>query len=115
MIGLAAYLFVLVTSFGLLLGRRAGPERPAPRGPPAAVSSQDGKRERTHGGFTAAQGVLVATYAALVTHTMTYAAFLEDPFTWVILGIAVATAPPAGRRVVAGKSPVAAEAAPATA
>ena len=43
-----------------------------------------------------ARAALVAAFAALVTHTMMYAAFLEDPFTWVILGAGLAIAPLAG-------------------
>jgi O-antigen ligase len=113
-IGLAAYLFVLVTSFGLLLGRRVWPEQPS-RAPPAPITSRDGRPERTHAGFTAVQAVLVATYAALVTHTMMYAAFLEDPLTWVILGIGVAIVPLAGREVAPSVSRVAVKATPATA
>jgi hypothetical protein len=32
-------------------------------------------------------------YCALVVHTFGYAAFLEDPFTWVILAAGVSIAP----------------------
>jgi len=42
---------------------------------------------------------LAACFAALVLHTWTYADFLEDPFTWTLLGIGVAlarTAPASG-------------------
>ncbi len=40
-----------------------------------------------------------AAFAALVFHTMLYADFLEDPVTWVLLGIGVAlAAAPRGRR-----------------
>jgi O-antigen ligase/polysaccharide polymerase Wzy-like membrane protein len=99
LIGLGAYLFVLFASFGMLLGRAGWAKEPA-RGPP--VESPHGRPER-HGGFTAAQAVFVATFAALVTHTMMYAAFLEDPLTWVILGVAPSA------------TPAAVEAAPATA
>jgi O-antigen ligase len=35
---------------------------------------------------------LAACFAALVLHTWTYADFLEDPFTWMLLGIGVALA-----------------------
>jgi O-antigen ligase len=35
---------------------------------------------------------LAACFAALVLHTWTYADFLEDPFTWTLLGIGVALA-----------------------
>jgi hypothetical protein len=32
----------------------------------------------------------VACFAALVLHTWVYADFLEDPFTWALLGVGVA-------------------------
>jgi hypothetical protein len=32
-------------------------------------------------------------FIALLVHTMAYAAFLEDPFTWVILAAGVSLAP----------------------
>jgi hypothetical protein len=67
------------------------------------------------GGYTAAQAVLLATFAALVMHTMMYAAFLEDPLTWVILGTGVAVLPPAQARVARGRPRVPAQATPATA
>ncbi len=35
---------------------------------------------------------LAACFAALVLHTWTYADFLEDPFTWALLGVGVALA-----------------------
>jgi O-antigen ligase len=35
---------------------------------------------------------IAACFAALVLHTWTYAAFLEDPFTWALLGIGLALA-----------------------
>jgi O-antigen ligase len=47
---------------------------------------------------------LAAAFVALVLHTWTYADFLEDPFTWALLGIGVALArrrrpPPAATTV----------------
>ncbi|MEA2295363.1 MAG: hypothetical protein QOE86_3002 [Solirubrobacteraceae bacterium] len=62
-IGLIAYVALLVTSLGLVL---RGVRR---RGARAAVA---------------------AAYAALVLHTLVYAAFLEDPITWALLAAAVA-------------------------
>jgi putative inorganic carbon (hco3(-)) transporter len=43
-----------------------------------------------------------AAFAALVFHTMLYADFLEDPITWVLLGIGVALATAPWSRVRAG-------------
>ena len=59
--------------------------------------------------------IVAAAFAALMLHTWTYADFLEDPFTWTLLGIGVALArrpgapaeapeppePPAGALMVA--------------
>ena len=40
-----------------------------------------------------ARAALAAMFVALLVHTMVYAAFLEDPFTWVILAAGAALAP----------------------
>ncbi|HEU4976347.1 MAG TPA: O-antigen ligase family protein [Baekduia sp.] len=64
-IGLAAYVALLVAAFATLLrGARAEPVRVA----------------------------LAAAFAALVLHTWSYAAFLEDPLTWALLGAGLALA-----------------------
>jgi O-antigen ligase len=39
-----------------------------------------------------ARAAVAAAFAALLAHTMLYADFLEDPFTWALLGIGVALA-----------------------
>jgi putative inorganic carbon (HCO3(-)) transporter len=48
-----------------------------------------------------ARAVVAAAVVALLVHTLTYAAFLEDPLTWVLLGAgaALAAAEPPRRRV----------------
>jgi O-antigen ligase len=64
-IGLAAYLALLAIAFvRLFRGARRVPER-------AAVA---------------------AAFTALVAHSMLYAAFLEDPLTWTLLGVGTAMA-----------------------
>ena len=64
-VGLAAYLVLMVAAFvRLLRGIRGAPER-------AAVA---------------------AAFTALVAHSMMYAAFLEDPLTWTLLGVGTAMA-----------------------
>jgi hypothetical protein len=42
------------------------------------------------------RSAIAAAFVALVFHTLLYADFLEDPTTWVLLGIglALAAAPP---------------------
>ena len=73
-IGLALYVALLAAAFGRLFRR--------------ARSS-------------VARASVAAAFAALVVHTLMYAAFLEDPLTWTLLGVAVALAaqaPPEHRR-----------------
>src|SRR4051794_3073532 len=70
-IGLASYLFVLFTAFTLVwqgLGRLRGDDAPAE---------------------LIARGAIAAAFTALVVHTLAYAAFLEDPLTWTLLGAAL--------------------------
>jgi O-antigen ligase len=72
MVGLASYLFVLFTAFALVwqgLGRLRGAD------PPVAE--------------LIARGGVAAAFTGLVVHTLAYAAFLEDPLTWTLLGAAI--------------------------
>jgi O-antigen ligase len=64
-VGLALYVTLLVSGFAVLF-------RGAGRSPPRIA--------------------LAACFAALVLHTFTYADFLEDPETWLLLGIGTALA-----------------------
>jgi O-antigen ligase len=75
-IGLAAYLALLLVGFvRLFRGARRVPERAA----------------------------IAAAFTALVAHTMLYAAFLEDPLAWTLLGAGTAMALwPAAEREPAG-------------
>jgi O-antigen ligase len=91
-IGLLAYALLLVAAFATLLGR-AAPARGPPPGPDAADRTDPGGSIQELGTSPATQAVLTAALAALAAHTMMYAAFLEDPFTWVILALGLATAP----------------------
>jgi len=78
MAGLAVYLALLVAAFARL-GRGAG-EDPA-------------------------RAAVAAGFAALVAHTMLYAAFLEDPLAWALLGVGLALA----RQAAAAQAPQPAE------
>jgi len=101
--GLALYAWVLIASFGLMfsgLGRLRG------RAPPPRLVTR---------------AYLAAAYSGLVLHTMLYAAFLEDPITWTLIGVAIvlgrpdptsssaevaaSSAPPASSSVAASSSP----------
>jgi O-antigen ligase len=80
LIGLAAYLGVVGAALFALFGDRAFARA----------------RARAHGGegdMRVARAALAAMFVALLVHTMVYAAFLEDPFTWVILAAGAALAP----------------------
>jgi O-antigen ligase len=71
-VGLIAYLIVLATGFLTVLqglGKLRGPD------PPAAE--------------LIARGAIAAAFTGLVVHSMAYAAFLEDPLTWTLLGAAI--------------------------
>jgi len=76
-VGFVLYALLLVSSFAVLFGG-------AWRGPPSPL-----------------RPALAACWAALVLHTFTYADFLEDPETWVLLaiGLALACAPPAAAEI----------------
>jgi O-antigen ligase len=81
-IGLAAYVFLLVASFRLLFGgllRLRSEEEPSAR--------------------LLGRMVVAGAYAALVFHTLLYADFLEDPITWALLaiGVALRRGPPRAR------------------
>jgi putative inorganic carbon (hco3(-)) transporter len=71
-IGLVAYLALLAAALMRLLGRAAG--------------------------GSVARSAVAAAFLALVFHTLVYAAFLEDPLTWALLGIGTALAAAAAPR-----------------
>jgi O-antigen ligase len=67
-IGLAAYLVLVALSLALLF---------------------DGlRRARSPSAGAVARAALAAAYCALILHTLVYAAYLEDPLSWVLLAIA---------------------------
>ncbi|HZJ28466.1 MAG TPA: O-antigen ligase family protein [Solirubrobacterales bacterium] len=62
--------------------------------------------------YTLARAAILAAFVALLVHTMSYAGFLEDPVTWLLLGLACAL-PAAARDVpAAAAGPAQAPAAP---
>jgi O-antigen ligase len=71
-IGLASYVGLLICAFGLLFG---GLWRAVRAGPP-----DEG----------VGRAAMAAAYAGLVLHTLVYAAFLEDPLSWVLLALGAA-------------------------
>jgi O-antigen ligase len=73
LIGLAAYGAMLFLAFRLLFQRLRWSHR---RGPPSLPPL--------------GRTIVAATFTALVFHTMTYAAFLEDPIAWTLIGLGIA-------------------------
>jgi len=88
LIGLAAYVAVLAVALWTLFGDAAWR---ATRG--RAPPGHDGPAPAEGVPYRAARAALAAMFVALLVHTMVYAAFLEDPFTWVILAAGVSLAP----------------------
>jgi O-antigen ligase len=84
-VGLALYVALLISAFAVLFTG-------AGRSPPRIA--------------------LAACFAALVLHTFTYADFLEDPETWLLLGVGVALAVAARRPASQTSEPAGAQAAP---
>jgi O-antigen ligase len=83
-LGLGLYIAVLIAAFGRLFGG-------------AALR-------------TPIRIALAAAFTALILHTFAYAAFMEDPLTWTLLGIGTAVAFAAGRaRAAAVREPDARE------
>jgi O-antigen ligase len=86
-VGLASYVLVLLAALDLLFARL-----PSLRGR-AQPSSVD-----------VARAVLAACFAALLLHTLLYAAFLEDPITWTLLGAARALSAAGASSVRGGRA-----------
>jgi O-antigen ligase len=121
LVGLALYAVLLVAAFRVLLGKPSVLVAEPARGPPALGGRRDGGGPEPDADAlperlqTVTLAALTAAFATLVTHTMMYAAFLEDPFTWVIVGIGLGVARrPVRAEARAGVVP-AAEPAPAAA
>jgi O-antigen ligase len=83
LVGAAAYLALVVTA----LWTMAGSLRPLLSGPSPPLPI--------------ARAAVLATFAALLVHTMAYAGFFEDPITWVLFAVGVSLAAADQRRVSA--------------
>ncbi|HMJ71884.1 MAG TPA: O-antigen ligase family protein [Solirubrobacterales bacterium] len=106
LIGLAAYAALLVVAlwtltYGLAFGQggrgvslwklmsrpRSEPERPPRRGFPEGDAPTPQPRPQT-----IARIAVLATFVALLVHTMAYAGFYEDPIAWVLLAVGASLA-----------------------
>jgi O-antigen ligase len=74
--GVVVYLAVVALAFRLLFGGLGG------------LRGRDPPRRLVSRAFVA------AAFAALVTHTLLYAAFLEDPIAWTLMGVGIVLATP---------------------
>jgi O-antigen ligase len=86
-VGLLSYLWLLICAFGLLFG---GLWRSVRAGP-----ADEG----------VGRAAVAAAYAGLVLHTLVYAAFLEDPLSWVLLALGAALRLASEARRAAGPPP----------
>ena len=69
--------------------------------PPAGGGADIGPARRAGGTISAtgpaARAAVLAAFVALLVHTLSYAGFIEDPITWVLLALGVSLAAPAVR------------------
>jgi len=99
LIGLVAYAALLVAALWTMsAGLTWGAGRGGPLGELVSTSGQEPVRPPLCGfaeGATPARAAVLATFIALLIHTMAYAGFYEDPITWVLLavGASLATIP----------------------
>jgi putative inorganic carbon (HCO3(-)) transporter len=99
LVGLLAYVSLLIVALwtmgsGLFRPRPAGPD-PDEGGALRAGSSSTPPSSAPPAGGVAARAAVLATFVALLVHTMAYAGFYEDPIAWVLLaaGASLATVP----------------------
>jgi putative inorganic carbon (HCO3(-)) transporter len=85
LLGAAAYLALAITALWTMALGLGG--SPAATGPARHIPI--------------ARAAVLATFVALIVHTMAYAGFFEDPITWVLLAAAVSLATADQRRVSA--------------
>jgi hypothetical protein len=88
LLGVAAYLALVVTALWTMVSTL----RPSLSG-----LSAPGPARQT----PIARAAVLATFVALIVHTMAYAGFFEDPITWVLLAAAVSLAAADQHRVSA--------------
>lgn len=90
LVGLAVYLALIVSSlFALTAGMRSWMPGLSRRGTAVTL---DGDPDR--GPPPAARAAILAAYVAVLIHTLTYAGYLDDPVTWVLLAIGYSLAFP---------------------
>ena len=92
LIGLVVYLGLIVSGlFVLGAGMRSSMPGFAGRSSPAQSHGGEADPDR---GPPAARAAVLAAFIAVLVHTLTYAGFLDDPVTWVLLAIGYSLAFP---------------------
>ena len=92
LIGLVVYLGLIVSSL-LVLGAGMRSSMPGFAGWKSARAA-DGLDADPDRGPPAARAAVLAAYVAVLVHTLTYAGYLDDPVTWVLLAIGYSLAFP---------------------
>lgn len=88
LVGLAVYFALIVSS---LFALAAGMRRVMP-GLGAKTNGASGDPDR--GPPPAARAAILAAYVAVLVHTLTYAGYLDDPVTWVLIAVGYSLAFP---------------------
>lgn len=92
LIGLAVYLGLIVSGL-FVLGAGMRSAMPGFGGRSSSTQSDGGEADPDRGP-PAARAAVLAAFVALLVHTLTYAGFLDDPVTWVLLAIGYSLAFP---------------------
>jgi hypothetical protein len=89
----ATALWTMATGAGGVGGGGSRTDRGPPAGPPPPATGP--------ARLPVARAAVLATFVALLVHTMAYAGFFEDPITWVLLAVGASLAAADQRRVSA--------------
>ncbi len=98
LVGLLVYAALVVVALWTMATRAGGvggggsrTDRGPPAGPPPPTTGP--------ARLSVARTAVLATFVALLVHTMAYAGFFEDPITWVLLAVGASLAAAQQRRV----------------
>jgi O-antigen ligase len=91
LVGLAVYLVLIVSSLFVL---SAGMRSSMPGLPAVGGTGRGDAESVSQRGPPAARAAVLAAFIAILVHTLTYAGFLDDPVTWVLLAIGYSLAFP---------------------
>ncbi|MEX0993162.1 MAG: O-antigen ligase family protein [Solirubrobacterales bacterium] len=98
LIGLAAYALVMICALFALLGNDRHRSAVSERGPPQPSAERSDADAAEPVVLLPARAAIAAAFVALLVHTMAYAAFLEDPFAWVLMAAGLSLAALAGQK-----------------